>query len=80
MIASVACSGATFWPLKVIGLTVIVGVAWLARSIVPAVMTAVVAGLMDEAVMLPLLIVSTPPVVADVRGGEPPLLLKCQLC
>src|SRR4051794_4680816 len=54
------CKGAIFWPLKVIGLTVIDGVAASFRFNVPPVMVAFVEGLFEEAVMEPLVSVSVP--------------------
>ncbi len=64
---SVGCNGATFWPLKVIGLTVIDGEATSFRFTVPPVSDAFVDGLLDEAVIEPLVSVRMP--VLDRRRG-----------
>ena len=75
--ARVAWSGATFWLLKLIGLTVMVE-ATLFKSTMPPVMVEVEPTLFDEAVMVPLLIFRRP---ATVRVGfvMPPSLLKVRV-
>src|ERR1700712_2374583 len=77
--ARVGTSGEICWPLKTIGLTVMVGVAALLRSTMPALMTLVVIGLIEEPVMLPLARVRMPPVVERFGAVVPPLLLKLRL-
>src|SRR5438045_4100436 len=57
---SVGWSGAMFWPLKVIGLTVMDGEATSFRLTVPAFSVALVEGLLEEAVIEPLLSVRMP--------------------
>ena len=77
----VGWSGATFWLLKEIGLTVIVGVATLFRFTFPVPRVELLPTLFDDAVMRPLVIVRMLPAAPGVTVGaaKPPSLLNVRL-